>query len=151
MSAALADLLHLAINARDADVAEWRAAGVKDICQHLILAWDSPGFKQIIHDEATGEPLLIYGVEPDGNCWLLATKLGASRAKALHRRHCRDIHLLQERHPVLRAVASHKNAAHHRWLNWMGFLLVGSSEVTPEDGEPHLFYVFERRSPCAPR
>lgn len=142
-----ADISSLAPRLRKADLDELLAAGYGNAEAALMEGFLSPdGCTTVIRPD--GEPIMMFGVAPHphddliGCVWLLGTD-DIARNGVTFLRHSRQfIDRFHEKYPVLMNFTDCRNAVHHRWLRWCGFMFIN---MVPGRGPGnHPFYEFVR-------
>ena len=100
-----------------------------------------------------GIPLLVFGVSPAhhnpevGIVWMLATDyIEDPRCRLLLARHSRKwVQDMQSRYTVLTNMTDKRNKAHHRWLQWCGFVFINEIPWGPANAP---FLEFVRINKC---
>lgn len=103
------------------DQSEWIAGIGCDVVSSLLRFGWKHGMAALRED---GEILCMWGVEPDGYVWLVATDIAEASSLSLHRVLHREINRLTRISPSLYCWSDSRNTTHHRWLEWCGFRLV---------------------------
>lgn len=141
------DARALAPRLRKDDLNELLAAGYPNAEASLMDGVNSPDGCTTVDVEGLG-PVLMFGVGPHpydslvGGVWLLGSD-DIARIRFPFLRQCRGvIEGFHEKYPVLMNYTDHRNALHHRWLKWCGFVFINT---VPGNGPGNLpFYEFVR-------
>lgn len=139
----MADIEILAVNLREADVAEIKASSGSDPRGALVRGI-AAGVTRVAC-LPNGIPAAIFGVVPVGQdtgaIWMVATK----QFKNLHRqflRECRgELEDLTANYRLIFNYTDARNTVHHRWIKWMGFTIIKRHETHGHEGRPFLEFV----------
>lgn len=111
------------------DRMEWLAAGGVDIVPYLMSYEGGLGhsFARVAVD-GDGTVLCFWGVNEDhagskvGSVWLVATNSAVPRARAIHKHLKPELDEVHHLFPTIHCWADCRNAKHHEWLRWLGFV-----------------------------
>lgn len=141
--ATMADIEILAVNLREADVAEIKASSGSDP-RGALMRGITTGVTRVAC-LPNGIPAAIFGVVPMGQdtgaIWMVATK----QFKKLHRqflRECREeLEDISAPYRLIFNYTDARNTVHHRWIKWMGFTIIKKHEQFGHEGRAFLEFV----------
>lgn len=130
---------------RREDYAEW-FAGTGLPFEVAIQPTLGEGLHSRIALDDDGVGLMAWGLDRTSesgstNVWMFATERAARRAVSLHRKLLPEFLLMRSMRPYLHAWSYAKNPAHHRWLEWLGFVFQREAGLEPF-GLPFKLYTY---------
>ncbi|MCW2317138.1 hypothetical protein M2322_002692 [Rhodoblastus acidophilus] len=125
------DASSLALDVRELDREEWVAASGVPLLVSLNRAIKHGDNWAVLDEE--GRCLAIWGVNHDGNAWMIATNAAQRRLHEMHTFFKDGIARMHELHPEIDAWAYSKNHLHHKWMLRFGFKQT-DQEVTTYPG-----------------
>lgn len=131
---------------RQLDVDEWVLSGGRPVpvSLNLCIAGQPDTARALV---VGGRCIAMWGVIKEdywpslGGVWLIASQEAQDRAHAIHRLWFKEITLMHDHRPVLRAAVMDRNELHEKWLRVVGFVKGGPMPTL------HGFSLWERVDP----
>lgn len=126
--ARVGDALDILERVRKVDLEEWEASASGGIL-HLPNAVKHAAECWCAYRTVTGSPEIIGGVntgDGDPYAWLIGTDLAERDAWWMLNDTREFWEQLWQRWPTCQCWSDDRNMVHHRWLEWMGFRLLGT-------------------------
>lgn len=139
----------LQADVRKEDLEEWVVGSAfPDLHHPLALSIRAAGVTARAVVDERGECLALWGANPGGMAWMIATNEAVRRVQSMRRLFKVGIEEMHELYPRLQAWAYYRNVVHHLWMERCGFTRTGETALLGL-GLPFIRFVRDRGTPCA--